>query len=186
MSDHSCFPHILLWAISRIVAIELIAEYTLSSAAVAKGFSGYFASLIGLDSDALIWQDGLIIIDPVAFSLIVILSIILIAGIQESSTFNIVVTGINLAVVALILGLAFPRADAKNYTPFLPAEFGVPGLFEAASRLFFAYVGYDVLATVAEEVKNPHRDIPLGMIGSLIITSLLYVAMGAAITGMIS
>lgn len=170
----------------RIVAIELIAEYTLSSSAVAKGFSGYFASLIGLESDALIWQHGFIVVDPVAFVLVIALSLILIAGIQESSTFNIVVTGINLAVVFLILGLAFPRVNTDNYTPFLPTEFGVPGLFEAASRLFFAYVGYDVLATVAEEVKDPRRDIPWGMIGSLIITSVLYVAMGAALTGMIS
>lgn len=166
----------------------MLMEYTLSSSSVAKGCSGYFATLIGFSSDKFVWtygHNGWIVIDPIAATIVIILSLLLMFGIRESSTVNIVVTGINISVVLFILGMSFPRINTENYSPFLPKDMGITGVFTAASVLFFAFVGFDALATVAEEVKKPSRDIPLGMLGSLAITTLLYVGMSASITGML-
>lgn len=163
----------------------MLMEYTLSSGAVSKGCSGYFATLIGLDSKALVWEFGFLVVDPVAFTIVIALSLLLMFGIRESSTVNIVVTSINIAVVLFILGMSFPRINTDNYSPFIPKEFGITGVFSAASVLFFSYVGFDALATVAEEVQKPSRDIPVGMIGALIGTTVLYAGMAASITGML-
>ncbi|CAD7699804.1 unnamed protein product [Ostreobium quekettii] len=101
---------------------------------------------------------------------------------KESSKFNIVVTAINLATILIVLLAAFPHVDSSNYEPFAPK--GLTGLFNAAAVVFFSYIGFDTVATTAEEVKNPKLDLPIGIVGSLGVCSVLYSLMCLAITGL--
>ncbi|GMH40358.1 hypothetical protein BSKO_08262 [Bryopsis sp. KO-2023] len=115
-----------------VAAIEMVMEYTLTSSAVAKGFSSYFATLIGLKSDQLfLYKNGWFVIDPVAFALVLLLSLLLAFGVKESSRFNVVVSGINVAVVIFIIAMSVSRIDTDNYTPFLLEDKGLPGVFTA-------------------------------------------------------
>ncbi|GMH36674.1 hypothetical protein BSKO_04547 [Bryopsis sp. KO-2023] len=164
------------------VGFTLILEYTLGASAVSKGFSGYLASLFGLETDALTIDYTIFELDILAVSLVIFLSILLMFGSKESSTFNMIVTGINLTSILLVLLAAFPNSKAKNFSPFFPN--GSRGLFEAAGLVFFAYIGFDTLATASEEVKNPGKDLPIGIVGSLCICSVLYGLMAAAISGL--
>lgn len=179
----------------RLVAVSLVMEYTLGAAAVAKGFSGYISSLIGLASDALVWPkvsededcgseggSGLIRFDFLAALLVVLLCLLLAFSTKESSKFNIVVTAINLATILFVLLAAFPHVDSGNYKPFAPR--GSTGMFNAAAVVFFSYIGFDTVATTAEEVKNPKLDLPIGIVGSLGVCSVLYGLMCLAITGL--
>lgn len=160
----------------------MILEYTLGASAVSKGFSGYFASLIALESDSLSVEYRIFEFDILAFVLIVGLSILLAIGSKESSLFNIGVTVVNLISVFVVLFAAFPNTKRSNYSPFFPN--GSRGVFEAAGVVFFSYIGFDTLATTSEEVKNPKFDLPMGVVGSLAICSLLYGLMAAAISGL--
>ncbi|GMH41346.1 hypothetical protein BSKO_09256 [Bryopsis sp. KO-2023] len=173
--------------VAWISAINLILEYTLSAASVAKGIAGYMATLFGWESGALlITFDSLpyIVIDISAFVVVALLSALLCVGIRESATTNNVVTLVNIATMLLVIGLALPRFDSENIAPFAP--FGVKGMFTASSIVFFSYIGFDSVATIAEEVENPKRNLPIGIIGSLVISTVLYLAMSLAIVGMVS
>jgi APA family basic amino acid/polyamine antiporter len=105
-------------------------------------------------------------------------------GIKESSRFNTIVTLVNLACIAFVLVAGYSKIQRKNYTPFAPK--GMAGVASGASVVFFSFIGFDTVATAAEEVRNPGRDLPMGIIGSLAICTALYVAMCAVITGMVS
>lgn len=165
-------------------AINLVMEYTLSCSSVSKGFTSYFATLLGLRADAFIItfdEAPYIILDIGAFLLIAVLTIILVVGIKESAMFNNVVTGINVFTIVFILCFTFPFFKAENLTPFSP--FGTKGMFHAASVVFFSYVGFDAVATMAEEVRNPKRDLPIGIVGSMLICTAMYGGMSLAIVG---
>jgi APA family basic amino acid/polyamine antiporter len=101
---------------------------------------------------------------------------------KESSTFNIIMVAIHLFLIVFVIAAGFPFVKAANYDPFLP--FGMRGVFSGASVVFFSFIGFDTVATAAEEVKNPSRDLPIGIIGSLSICTVLYVLMCLVITGM--
>eukprot|EP00803_Ostreobium_quekettii_P002448 evm.model.scf_342.5 EVM.evm.TU.scf_342.5 scf_342:75505-80732(+) len=168
-----------------IAAINLIMEYCLSSSTIAKGFTSYFGSLLRFGSGALTINLGdrdIFNLDILAFVLILGLSILLSLGIKASSLFNNVVSGINLLAILFVLCASTPFFRPANFVPFVP--FGIKGMIRAASIVFFTYIGFDCVATVAEEVRNPTRDLPIGIVGSLSIVTALYVAMAVAITGL--
>ncbi|MFD5572006.1 amino acid permease [Streptomyces cadmiisoli] len=197
-----------------IIGWDLVLEFALGTAVVAVGWSGYIASLlenagwqvpeaIGTRGGA----DGFGF-DIFAAALVLVLTAILVVGMKLSARVTSVVVAIKVTVVLVVIiaGIFFINSD--NYSPFIPeskpqeagrsldspliqlmfgwapADFGVMGIFTAASVVFFAYIGFDVVATAAEETKNPQRDMPRGILGSLIICTTLYVAVSIVVTGM--
>ena len=174
--------------IAFIVGWNLILEYTVTASAVASGWSGYVTGLlqsagIGV-SHALthVPADGGIINVPAIF-ITLLLSFFLIRGTQESTKLNRILVFIKLAAVFLFLLLAGPHVNTANWEPFMP--FGVSGITAGAAIVFFAYIGFDAVATSAEECKNPSRDLPIGIIGSLVICTALYVVVAAVLTGIV-
>lgn len=162
--------------------ISLIMEYTLGSAAVAKGFSGYFASLCGLGTDFFVWESSIFRIDVVALILISIITLLVTIGTKESSSANIIIATINVLVILFILGAAVSKGDHDHFDPFFPE--GLRGMFQAAGIVFFAYIGFDSLANLAAEVKNPQRDLPLSVVICIVVCTALYMLMGAALIGL--
>lgn len=171
-----------------IIGWDLILEYTIGSSTVAVGWTEYvkeFARGFGWTlPDALTaMQVGPFVINWAAVVLIAILSTLLCIGIKESSRFNAIMVAIKLCVVLFVIFAGIHWVKPANWHPFMPH--GWNGVFEGAALIFFAYIGFDAVSTAAEEVKNPQRDLPIGIIASLVICTLLYVAVSAVITGMV-
>ncbi|WP_330333253.1 amino acid permease [Streptomyces sp. NBC_00536] len=197
-----------------IIGWDLVLEFALGTAVVAVGWSGYVRHLmhtnLGWDLPAALSGPDVPggHFDLLAFVLVLALTAILVVGTKLSARITAIVVAIKLIVVMLVIvaGLFFIKAD--NYSPFIPAaqpqpggsgwkaplvqlmfgyqptNFGVMGIFTAASLVFFAFIGFDVVATAAEETKNPQRDMPRGILGSLLICTVLYVAVTVVVTGM--
>jgi len=174
--------------IAFIVGWNLILEYTVTASAVASGWSGYVVGLLqsaGIEvSHALthVPADGGIINIPAIF-ITLLLSIFLIRGTQGSSKLNRILVFIKLAAIFIFLFLAAPHVDTANWDPFMP--FGFAGIAGGAAIVFFAYIGFDAVATTAEECKNPAHDLPIGIIGSLVICTALYVVVAGVLTGVV-
>ena len=174
--------------IAFIVGWNLILEYTVTASAVASGWSGYVTGLLqsgGINvSHALthVPADGGIINMPAIF-ITLLLSFFLIHGTQESTKLNRILVFIKLAAVFIFLLLAGPHVNTANWQPFMP--FGVSGIAGGAAIVFFAYIGFDAVATSAEECKSPARDLPIGIIGSLVVCTALYVIVAAVLTGVV-
>lgn len=174
--------------IAFIVGWNLILEYTVTASAVASGWSGYVTGLLlsaGFDvSHALthVPADGGVINVPAIF-ITLLLSFFLIRGTQESTKLNRILVFIKLAAVFIFLLLAGPHVDTTNWEPFMP--FGFAGVAGGAAIVFFAYIGFDAVATSAEECKNPSRDLPIGIIGSLVVCTALYVIVAGVLTGVV-
>ena len=174
--------------IAFIVGWNLILEYTVTASAVASGWSGYVTGLMlsaGIDLPHALTHvpaDGGILNLPAIF-ITLLLSFFLIHGTQESARLNRVLVFIKLAAVFLFLFLAAPHVNPANWEPFMP--FGVSGIFGGAAIVFFAYIGFDAVATSAEECKNPARDLPIGIIGSLFVCTALYVVVAGVLTGVV-
>lgn len=122
-------------------------------------------------------------INWVAIGILAVVTIILIKGIRESATFNTTIVFIKLFVVLMVIALGAPYVETNNWIPYMP--FGWKGVFSAAAYVFFAYIGFDAVSTQAEEAKNPQKDLPFGIIGSLIFCTILYIAVSAVLTGMV-
>lgn len=171
-----------------IIGWDLILEYTLALSAVSIGWSGYFSNIMSnlgiVLPQALVTapEEGGLVNIP-AMAIIWIISLINMKGITQSSFVNNVIVIIKLAVVALFIALGVSHVEASNWTPFMP--YGWAGVFTGASIIFFAYIGFDAVSTAAEEVKNPQKDLPRGIILSLIICTILYIAVSAILTGMV-
>ena len=172
--------------IAFVVGWDLILEYTVAASAVASGWSGYFTGLLksgGIDlpvSLTKVPMDGGIINLP-AVIITVLLSVFLLRGTKESAMLNRILVVIKLAVIALFLFLAAPHVQAANWTPFMPFGFG--GVAAGASIVFFAYIGFDAVATSAEECRNPKKDLPVCIVGSLVVCALLYFVVAGVLTG---
>ncbi|KAG1348231.1 hypothetical protein COCNU_06G020600 [Cocos nucifera] len=152
-------------------------EYIVSEAAVARSWSSCLATLFNQKPDffrivAPRLAEDYNHLDPMAVLVIIAVSALAVVGTKSSSRFNSIATLFHLLVIAFIVIAGFSQADAANFRPFAP--FGAPGLFKASAVLFFAYVGFDAISTMAEETKNPGRDIPIGLVGSMSITTLIY------------
>ncbi|MER6514589.1 amino acid permease [Nonomuraea sp. NPDC001636] len=193
-----------------VIGWDLILELALAAAVVSVGWSGYFASMldsVGIHLPASIAGDDPVVNVP-AVAIVLILTAILVAGIKISSRVNLilVITKITVVLLVIVAGLFFVKA--ANYTPFIPepvasprveglkapliqvlfgvtpVAFGVIGIFSAAAIVFFAFIGFDIVATAAEETVRPQRDVPRGIIGSLAVCTILYVAVSLVVVGM--
>lgn len=176
-----------IWA--WIIGWDLILEYAVAIAAVAIGWSGYIVELLGAAGIHLPKQlinapgtEGGIINLPAIFIIFCITSLLII-GVEESAKFNNIIVGIKILMVLLFIGLAVGHVKPANWTPFMP--YGWSGVFQGASIIFFAYIGFDAVSTAAEEVKNPQKDLPKGIIASLIICTVLYIIVSAILTGVL-
>ncbi len=124
-----------------------------------------------------------------AMALIAVLTALLVIGIKESARFNNVVVVIKVAIVLLVIFFGFQHVNPDNWKPFIPentgpGHFGFSGIMRAAGVIFFAYIGFDAVSTAAQEAKNPQRDLPIGMLGSLAVCTVLYILMALVMTGM--
>ena len=172
-----------------LVGWNIILEYTVGASAVAGGWSAYVVGLLksaGIELSktwTAVPADGGIMNLP-AILITLFLSYLLIRGIRESATVTKTLVGIKIAAIFLFLFLAGPSVDVTNWQPFMP--FGFAGVSAGAAFIFFAYLGFDAISTAAEETKNPARDMPIGIIGSLIICTILYIAVTGVMTGNVS
>jgi APA family basic amino acid/polyamine antiporter len=174
--------------VAFVVGWALICEYTVGASAVAAGWSGYVVGLcksVGVilpKAWTSVPSDGGIVNLP-AIIIVAVLTYLLILGTKESATLNRILVFIKLAVVALFLILATPHVNPVNWHPFMP--FGFKGVAGGAAIVFFAYIGFDAVSTAAEECKNPNRDVPIGIVGSLVVCTVLYIAVAAVLTGVV-
>ena len=173
-----------------IIGWDLLLEYGVSIAAVAVGWGQYFNelldSLFGLSLPASLanppGEEGGKVNVPAAF-LVLAVSALLMVGVRETARANTIMVGVKLLVLALFIVLGITAFTADNFDPFFVEGEGFDGTVTAASLIFFAYIGFDAVSTSGEEVKNPQRDLPRGIIGSLLIATLLYIAVAAVATG---
>ena len=174
-----------------IIGWDLILEYAVGSMTVAIGWSGYMQKLLSGAGIALpVWMSAAPSANsPGAYvnlpAVIIVLCImyLLVVGIRESARFNAVMVGIKLAAVLFFIGAGAVYVKPENWSPFTP--YGWSGVTGAAGVVFFAYIGFDAVSTTAEEAKNPQRDLPIGIISSLVICTLLYLIVAAILTGIV-
>lgn len=171
-----------------IVGWNLILEYTVTCSTVAAGWSGYVVGLLASGGIELsvaftkVPEEGGIINVP-AIVITMFLCILLVRGTKETVMVNRILVFVKLAVIALFFILAVPNVDPMNWEPFLP--YGAQGISAGAAIVFFAYIGFDAVATSAEEAKNPDRDLPIGILGSLGVCAVLYFFVALVLTGIV-
>jgi APA family basic amino acid/polyamine antiporter len=170
-----------------LVGWALILEYAISASAVAVGWSGYLAGLLehsfGLHLPLALAADpssgGIVNLPAILIS--ALCTLLLVRGTSESATVNAVLVAIKLAALALFTALALPAFHAAQFQPFAPN--GAHGVVNAASSIFFAYIGFDAVSTAAEETRNPQRNVPIGLIGSLAICTAVYLVVAGTAAG---
>ena len=198
--------------VAWIIGWDLVLEFTIGSAALSVSFSGYLQELLDgtpfeLPTALSSASDGFIDLPAVIIALVVMG--LLIRGTKFSSRVNQVVVAIKIAVVATVIVVGIAYVDPSNWVPFIPesqpvpegeggfrslplitslfgiepAVYGVAGVVAGAAIVFFAFIGFDIVATTAEEARNPQRDVPIGILGSLAIVTLLYAAVSLVVTG---
>jgi basic amino acid/polyamine antiporter, APA family len=173
--------------IAWMVGWALILEYAVAAGAVSVGWSGYVVGLIEnafhIDiPDMLVrgpYDGGLLNLPAMGIALLV--TWLLVIGTKESAAVNAVLVCIKVAALTLFIALAVPVIQMQNFTPFMPL--GIGGVSAAAASIFFAYVGFDAVSTAAEETKNPQRNMPIGLIGSLAICTIFYLLVAAGVIG---
>lgn len=176
-----------IWA--WIVGWDLVLEYLVFVSTVSVGWSAYMVNLLqaaGLSTPAaLINPIGVSggFINLPAIIIAVIVTFVVYIGIKEAAGVNNILVLIKVSVVIFFIAIAARHINPANWKPFFP--FGIGGVFRGAAIIFFAYVGFDAVATAAEEVKNPQRDLPIGIITSLIICTILYIVVSAILTGIL-
>ncbi|MFF4406256.1 amino acid permease [Streptomyces sp. NPDC001262] len=196
-----------------IIGWDLILELALGCAVVAVGWSGYVRSLLDnagwhLPAELSGPHGGTFGFDILACALVLLLTVILVAGMKLSSRVTAVVVAVKVTVVLIVIVVGAFLINGDNYSPFIPpaestsggsglaaplsqlmfgftpSNFGVMGIFSAAAVVFFAFIGFDIVATAAEETRNPQHDVPRGILGSLAICTALYVGVSVVVTGM--
>lgn len=206
--SYASFGELLAW----IIGWDLALEFTIGASALSVSFSGYLQELLAgtpfeVPAEIGSAAEGFIDLPAVVVALVVM--VLLIRGTKLSSRFNQVIVAIKLAVVATVIVVGVTLVDPGNWVPFIPesqptpesaggflelplittllgiepAVFGVAGVIAGAAVVFFAFIGFDVVATTAEEAKNPQRDVPIGILGSLLVVTLLYAAVSLVVTG---
>ncbi len=174
--------------VAWLVAWGLILEYTVAASTVSAGWSGYLVGI--LHSGGIVIPEALTkvpseggIINLPAICVALFIGLLLIRGTKESVMVNRILVAIKLGVIFLFLAISAPHIKVENYADFMP--FGWHGVGVGAAAIFFAYLGFDAVATTAEECKNPKRDLPIGIIGALLICTVLYIAVSLALTGIV-
>ncbi|HQT54820.1 MAG TPA: amino acid permease, partial [Phenylobacterium sp.] len=170
-----------------MVGWALILEYAVAAGAVSVGWSGYVVGLIenafAIDiPNALVLgpMDGGIVNLPAA-GVALLVTWLLVIGTRESAAVNAVLVLVKVSALTLFCVLALPVMKMENFTPFAPLGFS--GVAAAAASIFFAYVGFDAVSTAAEETKNPQRNMPIGLIGSLAVCTLFYILVASGVIG---
>jgi len=203
--SYAALGEIVAW----IIGWDLILELALGAATVAVGWSTYFADLLtgaGIAIPEWAYGEGH---NLVAATIIAVLTLVLCLGIKISSQVNTAMAAVKLGVVLFVIVAGLFYVKTSNYSPFIPpagspgapgaenvpsllqdlgfapGSFGVSGIFTGAALVFFAYIGFDIVATTAEETRRPQRDMPIGILGSLAICTVLYVAVSLVVTGMV-
>ncbi len=196
--------------VAWIIGWDLILEYAVGNVAVAISWGDYFTTLLrGVGLALPVWLttgyrtallssnpdvSGLlqtapqlggipILVNLPAFGIVMLVTWLLLRGARESSTANNVMVVIKLLVLGLFLAVGATAINPDNYTPFAPN--GFTGIHQGAAIVFFAYIGFDAISTAAEETKNPQRNLPIGILGGLAICTVIYVMVGAVLTGMV-
>jgi basic amino acid/polyamine antiporter, APA family len=194
--------------IAWIIGWDLVLEFALGAAAVSVGWAQYFASVVPV-SESISGEGS---VNLVAGAIVLLLTAVTIVGVKLSSRFNAVMVAIKLAVVALFIGAGAVKISSANWSPFIPPpseapkaanaveagrplievlfglqplSYGWMGIGFGAAIVFFAFIGFDVVATTAEETRNPQRDMPIGILGSLAICTVLYVVVSMVLTGIV-
>jgi len=208
--SYATFGEFMAW----IIGWDLILELAVGAAAVSKGWSAYLQTVLGYifgEGTKTTFDIGGVTVDWGALILVTGLSTLLVIGTKLSSRFSMVITGIKVAVVLFVIVLGIFYIKGANYTPFIPpgeaagsthsgveqslfsliaggasSSFGVFGLLAGASLVFFAFIGFDIVATTAEETRNPQKSVPRGIFGSLAIVTVLYVAVSLVVVGMVN
>ena len=193
---YATMGELLAW----IIGWALILEYAVGAATVAVSWSATIASIL-IDFNIVIPPSLLASpfdqtpgsVNLLAVVIVVVISGILIVGVQESARFNAVIVFIKVTVVVLFIVVGYFYIHPANYHPFVPpnttgkfGEFGWSGVLAAAGQIFFAYIGFDAVSTAAQEAKNPRRDMPIGIIGSLAICTVLYILYSMVLTGVVN
>ena len=176
--------------VAWMIGWDLILEYAVGSMTVAVGWSGYFQRiLLGFGLHLPLWMtaspwavDGAVINLPAAI-IVLFITVLLVVGVRESARFNAVMVAIKLAAVLFFIAAGFTYVEPANWSPFMP--YGFSGVMAAAAVVFFAYIGFDAVSTTAEEAKNPQRDLPIGIIASLVLCTFLYLVVSAILTGIL-
>ncbi|MBI0327041.1 amino acid permease [Burkholderia plantarii] len=178
--------------VAWIIGWDLMLEYSLAASAVSVGWSGYLQSLLKgfgvVLPTVLTAAPGSVpgvttFFDLPAFAVMLAITTLLSVGIRESTRVNNIMVFIKIAVVLLVIAVGVFHVTPANWTPFMPH--GWPGVFGAAAVMFFAFIGFDAVSSAAEEVKNPKRDLPVGIIASLGVCAVLYVTVAAVATGIV-
>jgi APA family basic amino acid/polyamine antiporter len=210
--SYATFGELIAW----MIGWDLILEFTLGAAAVAKGWSAYFVSvleIVGIKLPPALYAsgtEGTFSHDWLALIVLALVTTILVLGIKLSSMFNQVITAIKILVTLFIIGFGIFFIKASNLTPFIPPPkpdpdaygsaldayllpsllgidtiYGVTGIFTGAALVFFAFIGFDIVATMSEETRNPQRDVPIGILASLAICTVLYFLASIVFTGLV-
>lgn len=170
--------------VAFIAAGNILLEYVIGGAAVARSWTSYFATLLNHNPDDFLIKahnlaDGYNMLDPIAVGVCVIICIFAVLSTKGSSRLNYLASIFHILVILFIIIAGLTKADLSNYRPFAP--FGARGVFRSSAVLFFAYIGFDAVSTMAEETKRPARDIPIGLVGSMVITTLAYCLMAVTL-----
>ncbi|WP_144149301.1 amino acid permease [Paraburkholderia sp. BCC1884] len=189
-----------------IIGWDLILEYAMGAATVAVGWSGYIVSLlrnVGIDIPAALsaapgtvikLADGTTatgIVNLPAILIVAILTILLVLGTKESARLNNIMVAVKLVVVVAFIALGVFFIKPANWHPFIPANtgefgnFGWSGILRGSAVVFFAFIGFDAVSTAAQEAKKPQRDMPIGILGSLVICTVLYILVAGVLTGLV-
>lgn len=175
-----------------IIGWDLILEYMLAVSAVSVGWSGYFQSFlsglgihlpVALTAAPGAVKDAFTLFNLPAFVIVMAITYLLYLGIKESKRVNNIMVILKILVVLLFIAVAAVYVKPHNWQPFMPMGFG--GVFSAAALVFFAFIGFDAVSSAAEETKNPAKDLPKGIIFSLLVCTILYVTVSAIMTGVI-
>lgn len=184
--SYATFGELIAW----ILGWDLILEYGLASSAVASGWSGYFQGLIGgfgihfpkALTSAYDPANGTFV-DLPAILIVFVITLLLTQGVKKSAKFNSIIVIVKLAVILLFIAVGVWYVKPSNWTPFMP--FGFSGVTTGAATVFFAYIGFDAVSTAAEEVKDPQRNMPIGIIASLLVSTVLYIIVSGILTGIV-
>nr|CAG8615463.1 5875_t:CDS:2 [Entrophospora candida]CAG8618320.1 14148_t:CDS:2 [Entrophospora candida] len=195
--------------VAWIIGWDLILEYLVAAAAVSVSFSGYFVDFFSTAFNVNLspsWTASPLIFNSTAdsfqiipgsyfnvpaFSLMIFLTILIIVGIKETATFNNIMVTIKVLIIVIFILAGIPYINKENYEPFVPPneghfdKFGGTGILAAATVVFFAYVGFDAVSTVSQESKNPRKDVPIGILTSLGIVTVLYISFSLVLTGLV-
>ena len=191
---YATMGELLAW----IIGWDLVIEYAIGAATVSVSWSSYVVKLLhrfGVDLPSALthcpWDDQAGLVNLPAIFIVVAISCLLMIGISESARVNAAVVLVKVTIVVIVIFVGYSYVHPENYVPFIPpnagtlGEFGWSGVMRAAGVIFFAYIGFDAVSTAAQEAKQPQRDMPMGIIGSLAICTVLYILFARVLTGMV-